>query len=101
LRRLRTRLFAAQCILELPSDVGSDARHFDLVAAQATPGTPAGAEKSFGAHSHACADVGNYMADCTVLQCDKKAFKQPRKFHSHRSCNGRRDLLRHKFWPKP
>lgn len=38
------RLFAAQCILELPSDVGSDARHFDLEAAQAHPGSPPGAK---------------------------------------------------------
>lgn len=41
--RLRTRLFAAQCILELPSDVGSDNRHFDLEAALASPGDPQGA----------------------------------------------------------
>ncbi|CAL8466413.1 g5949 [Coccomyxa elongata] len=27
--RLRTRLFAAQCILDIPSSVGADARHFD------------------------------------------------------------------------
>jgi len=33
-RRLRTRLFAGRCVLELPSAVGSDPRHFDLVAAQ-------------------------------------------------------------------
>ena len=33
-RRLRTRLFAGRCVLELPSAVGSDQRHFDLVAAQ-------------------------------------------------------------------
>jgi hypothetical protein len=72
--RLRTRLFAAQCILELPSDVGSDARHFDLVAAQANPGSPAGAEKSFGAHSHAFANVGKHVAHCTSRWCDEKAL---------------------------
>ena len=33
-RRLRTRMFAARCVLELPQDVGSDPRHFDLIAAQ-------------------------------------------------------------------
>lgn len=32
--RLRTRLFAARCVLELPSAVGSDPRHFDAIAAQ-------------------------------------------------------------------
>ena len=33
-RRLRTRLFAGRCVLELPGAVGPDPRHFDLVAAQ-------------------------------------------------------------------
>ena len=33
--RLRTRLFAAQCILEIPACVGSDPRHFDPVASGA------------------------------------------------------------------
>ena len=32
--RLRTRLFAAACLLELPGMVGDDPRHFDAVAAQ-------------------------------------------------------------------
>ena len=32
--RLRTRLFAAACLLELPGTVGDDPRHFDAVAAQ-------------------------------------------------------------------
>ena len=32
--RLRTRLFAGRCVLELPGAVGSDRRHFDLTAAQ-------------------------------------------------------------------
>ena len=32
--RLRTRLFAAACLLELPGMVGEDPRHFDAVAAQ-------------------------------------------------------------------
>ena len=32
--RLRTRLFAGRCVLELPGAVGSDRRHFDLAAAQ-------------------------------------------------------------------
>lgn len=45
IRRLRTRLFAAQCILELPHDVGSDPRHFDLEAAQ-DPASSAGAARA-------------------------------------------------------
>ena len=32
--RLRTRLFAARCVLELPAAVGDDPRHFDALAAQ-------------------------------------------------------------------
>jgi hypothetical protein len=36
--RLRTRLFAGKCILELAKDVGPDVRHFDLEAAHASPG---------------------------------------------------------------
>ena len=32
--RLRTRLFAASCILDLPAAMGGDARHFDAVKAQ-------------------------------------------------------------------
>ncbi|KAK9820084.1 hypothetical protein WJX72_005985 [[Myrmecia] bisecta] len=31
--RLRTRLFAARCILEIPTAVGSDVRHFDMAGA--------------------------------------------------------------------
>ena len=32
--RLRTRLFAARCVLELPAAVGEDPRHFNALAAQ-------------------------------------------------------------------
>lgn len=73
--RLRTRLFAAQCILELPSDVGSDARHFDLVAAQANPGTPAGVlHVSLCALSHACARAGKCVVHQTRCRCNNTMF---------------------------
>lgn len=36
--RLKTRLFACQCLLNIFNAVGSDQRHFDLIAAEASEG---------------------------------------------------------------
>lgn len=43
--RLRTRLFAARCVLELPLAVGSDPRHFGGEAPQGRPADEQGEAK--------------------------------------------------------